>query len=100
MTNDLLVLLIGAGGVGGVSSAIVTVVRARSENQKQGAETMAIVSDVYGETIATLRADILDLRQRIDTLETERAAVVARNRMLTALLVEHKIPVPAEASEG
>lgn len=94
MTNELLVLLIGAGGIGGLSSAIVTVIRARSENKHQDAETMAVVSDVYGETIATLRVDILDLRQRVATLETERDAMASRNRILTALLIEHKIPVP------
>ncbi|MEM9465304.1 MAG: hypothetical protein AAGA90_08010 [Actinomycetota bacterium] len=96
--NEALIAIISSGSVGAVVAGVVSVVRARSENRHQDANTMRVVQDVYGETIADLRKEMSKMRAQIDGLEADLRARDNRIRQLTTTLIEHRIPIPPEPS--
>lgn len=105
MSNDVIIALIGSGLVGAVVSGLFSLVRVRSENRNQDANTMKVVQEVYGQTITDVRTEVEALRAKVRDLEAElrvqraiSAQRDARIRQLTATLIEHRISVPPDHS--
>jgi hypothetical protein len=94
LSSNVLPILAALGGSAGLISAVVAVLRVKQENSKTGAETFAVVTGVYGDTIEAMRIELANLRERVVLLEEDRRARDKRIAVLTALLVEHRIPIP------
>ena len=74
--------IFGSGGVGAMLSALIS-------KRKTDADSLGVLSGVWHSELHRLEA-------RVDSLEKDLAQERNRRRVLEALLVENRIPIPKE----
>lgn len=83
----ILAALFGGGGIAALVSAVLS-------KRQLDASAMATWSTVWNENLDMLRTEVNTLRDRVTVLEAELMAEQERNRVLTTLLIEHRIDLP------
>ena len=79
--------LLGSGGIGAL-------LKARYDKNKSDTDAMAVWNQVWTGNLDRLSSEMDELRRRVADLEAELRAEMTRNHVLSALLIEHKIPLP------
>ena len=94
MSSEMMAALLGSGLLGGVGSAVMAVLRSRSDAQNADAHTLEVVHTVYDDTIETLSKRIDRLERMIDNLETDNHRLRRRVNELELFIMSKGLPIP------